>query len=282
MSQTETIAYQRVARVVSFLRERIGAFRPAAAVVLGSGLGSYAQSTDVHKEAEVPYSEIPDFPVSTVAGHAGKFIFATVAGVPVVLMQGRVHLYEGYSAADTVLPIRVLRLLGAQNLILTNAAGGIRPSFRPGDFMLIRDHISSFVPSPLRGENPAELGERFPDMTEVYSPALADSARKAAALLGISLQEGVYLQTPGPQYETPAEIRMMALLGADAVGMSTVCEAIAARHMGMHICGISCITNLAAGMNQASLSHAEVQKTADLVELQFSRLVTALIIDMVK
>ena len=194
-----------------------------------------------------------------------------------MLMQGRVHMYEGYSAADTVLPIRVLRMLGVSTLILTNAAGGMNPDFHPGDFMLIRDHISSFVPSPLRGANLEELGERFPDMTEVYSRDLIAIAKETATSLGIALQEGVYLQTPGPQYETPAEIRMMTLLGADAVGMSTVCEAIAAHHMGMRICGISCITNLAAGLNETALSHAEVQEAAGHVEQRFQRLMTALI-----
>lgn len=269
--------YNRLSRVESYVKKVAGAFRPAVAVVLGSGLGNYAKSESVVSKFELPYSEIPGFPVSTVPGHAGKFIFSSIEGVPVVLMQGRVHMYEGYSAADTVLPIRVLRMLGASTLILTNAAGGINPDFHPGDFMLIRDHISSFVPSPLRGANLEALGERFPDMTEVYSHNLIAIAKETATSLGIVLQEGVYLQSPGPQYETPAEIRMMTLLGADAVGMSTACEAIAAHHMGMRICGISCITNLAAGLNKTTLSHAEVQKTADHAEQHFQRLMTALI-----
>lgn len=258
--------YNRILRVESYVKKVAGAFRPKVAVVLGSGLGNYGESESVTSKFELPYSEIPGFPVSTVPGHAGKFIFSSIEGVPVVLMQGRVHMYEGYSAADTVLPIRVLRMLGVSTLILTNAAGGMNPDFHPGDFMLIRDHISSFVPSPLRGANLEELGERFPDMTEVYSRDLIAIAKETATSLGIALQEGVYLQTPGPQYETPAEIRMMTLLGADAVGMSTVCEAIAAHHMGMRICGISCITNLAAGLNETALSHAEVQEAAGHVE----------------
>ncbi len=269
--------YNRILRVESYVKKVAGAFRPKVAVVLGSGLGNYGKSESVTSKFELPYSEIPGFPVSTVPGHAGKFIFSSIEGVPVVLMQGRVHMYEGYSAADTVLPIRVLRMLGASTLILTNAAGGMNPDFHPGDFMLIRDHISSFVPSPLRGANLEELGERFPDMTEVYSRDLIAIAKETATSLGIALQEGVYLQTPGPQYETPAEIRMMTLLGADAVGMSTVCEAIAAHHMGMRICGISCITNLAAGLNETTLSHAEVQEAAGHVEQRFQRLMTALI-----
>ena len=269
--------YNRILRVESYVKKVAGAFRPKVAVVLGSGLGNYGESESVTSKFELPYSEIPGFPVSTVPGHAGKFIFSSIEGVPVVLMQGRVHMYEGYSAADTVLPIRVLRMLGVSTLILTNAAGGMNPDFHPGDFMLIRDHISSFVPSPLRGANLEELGERFPDMTEVYSRDLIAIAKETATSLGIALQEGVYLQTPGPQYETPAEIRMMTLLGADAVGMSTVCEAIAAHHMGMRICGISCSTNLAAGLNETALSHAEVQEAAGHVEQRFQRLMTALI-----
>lgn len=269
--------YNRILRVESYVKKVAGVFRPKVAVVLGSGLGNYGESESVTSKFELPYSEIPGFPVSTVPGHAGKFIFSSIEGVPVVLMQGRVHMYEGYSAADTVLPIRVLRMLGVSTLILTNAAGGMNPDFHPGDFMLIRDHISSFVPSPLRGANLEELGERFPDMTEVYSRDLIAIAKETATSLGIALQEGVYLQTPGPQYETPAEIRMMTLLGADAVGMSTVCEAIAAHHMGMRICGISCITNLAAGLNETALSHAEVQEAAGHVEQRFQRLMTALI-----
>ena len=269
--------YNRILRVESYVKKVAGAFRPKVAVVLGSGLGNYGESESVTSKFELPYSEIPGFPVSTVPGHAGKFIFSSIEGVPVVLMQGRVHMYEGYSAADTVLPIRVLRMLGVSTLILTNAAGGMNPDFHPGDFMLIRDHISSFIPSPLRGANLEELGDRFPDMTEVYSRDLIAIAKETATSLGIALQEGVYLQTPGPQYETPAEIRMMTLLGADAVGMSTVCEAIAAHHMGMRICGISCITNLAAGLNETALSHAEVQEAAGHVEQRFQRLMTALI-----
>jgi len=273
--------YRRVCEAAAYLQERLGAFRPAVAVVLGSGLGNYADSGAIDKIFEIPYAGIPEFPVSTVPGHKGKFVFGFIRNVPAVLMQGRVHMYEGYSAEEAVLPIRVMHLTGAKRLILTNAAGGIHPDFSPGDLMLIRDHISSFVPSPLRGENLEELGVRFPDMTEVYSRALIDLAKQTAAELGIALREGVYLQTPGPQYETPAEIRMMASFGADAVGMSTVCEAIAARHMDMEVCGFSCITNLAAGRNPAALSHAEVQKAADQAEQRFEQLLTAFIVKLI-
>lgn len=269
--------YQRIQNAAEYVQSKIGSFRPAVAAVLGSGLGAYAESGAVQKLFEISYADIPDFPVSTVPGHAGKFVFGYVGGIPAALMAGRVHQYEGYSAADTVLPIRILHLAGASALLLTNAAGGINRTFRPGDLMLIRDQISCFVPSPLRGENVEALGPRFPDMTEIYSARFCDIAKTAAQKLGFSLQEGVYLQVPGPQYETPAEIRMMGLLGADAVGMSTACEAIAARHMGMEVCGISCITNPAAGLGGEPLSHEEVQRNADLAALRFRSLLTELL-----
>ena len=226
---------------------------------------------------EIPYSQIPGMPTSTVKGHAGKFVFGYVDGIPVMFMQGRIHLYEGYSPQDAVLPIRIAKLLGAGKVILTNAAGGINTSFKPGDFMLITDHISCFVPSSLKGENMEELGTRFPDMSEVYSLRMQAEAEKACEKLGIELKKGVYLQTPGPQYETPTEIRMMRTLGADAVGMSTVIEAIAASHAGMEICAVSCITNMAAGILPQKLSHEEVQVIADKSEKNFKRIMTELI-----
>ena len=272
--------YRRAEAAAQYIKKQIGPFQPRIAAVLGSGLGNYADSGQMDVQFQVPYREIPDFPVSTVSGHAGQFLFGHVRGVPVALMQGRVHQYEGYSAADTVLPVRVLKLLGADCLILTNAAGGIHPAFCPGDFMLIRDHIATFVPSPLKGENPEELGARFPDMTEVYSHNLIRVAKGAARGIGVPLQEGVYLQTAGPQYETPAEIRMMSLFGADAVGMSTACEAIAARHMDMQVCGISCITNKASGLGGTALSHEEVQKIADQTAGRFQELMTELIAEI--
>ena len=192
-------------------------------------------------------------------------------------MQGRVHYYEGYPMQDVVLPTRLMGMMGAKKLLLTNAAGGVNPSFRPGDFMLIKDHITTAVPSPLIGPNIEELGTRFPDMSEVYSKKLQDIIRKSAKDCGIPLQEGVYVQLTGPNYETPAEIRMVRSWGADAVGMSTACEAMAARHMGMEVCGISCITNMAAGVSNAKLNHAEVQETADRVAKDFEKLVTDVI-----
>lgn len=247
-------------------------FVPDAAIVLGSGLGDYAEN--IRTVCEVPYEEIEGFPVSTVPGHAGKFLFGWIDSVPVVCMKGRVHYYEGYDISDVVLPVRLMGLLGAKILFLTNAAGGINASFRPGDLMLIRDHIALFAPNPLIGPNLEELGTRFPDMSAVYDPKLQDAIRKAADENGIFLREGVYAQLTGPSFESPADIRALRTLGADAVGMSTVVEAIAARHMGMRVCGISCISNLAAGMTAEPLSHQEVQEAADKAAPAFQKLVT--------
>lgn len=246
-------------------------FVPKIGLVLGSGLGGLADEMDV--VCEIPYSEISGFPVSTVSGHAGKFFFGYIENVPCVVMQGRVHYYEGYDIHDVVLPIRIMGLLGADILFLTNAAGGIRRDFSKGCLMVIEDHISSLVPSPLVGPNIEELGVRFPDMSCVYDKELRSVIKNSARELSIKVEEGIYIQTSGPNYETPAEIRAYALLGADAVGMSTACEAMAARHMGLRICGISCITNMAAGISDAPLSHAEVKETAYRVAKEFASLV---------
>lgn len=250
-------------------------FEPLMAVVLGSGLGGYASKMEVL--CEIPYSEIDGFPVSTVQGHDGRFLFGYVEGVPIVAMKGRVHFYEGYEIDDVVLPIRTMGLLGAKYILLTNAAGGIDLDFEPGDLMLIEDHISSFIRSPLIGENIEELGVRFPDMSRVYDLELCDCIRRAASSEGIDIKEGTYLQTSGPQFETPTEIKMFRTLGASAVGMSTVVEAIAAHHMGLRVCGISCISNMAAGILDQPLTHSEVQITADKVAHKFERLVSGLI-----
>ena len=219
----------------------------------------------------IDYSSIEGFPVSTVAGHKGRFVFGYVENVPVVIMQGRVHYYEGYDMADVVLPIRLMYMLGAKTLILTNAAGGIDPSLCPGDLMLITDQISSFVPSPLRGANMEQLGPRFPDMSCIYDKSLGQILEKTAAALDMPLKKGIYLQMGGPNYESPAEVRMCKTLGADAVGMSTACEAVAANHMGMKICGISCISNMASGISEKPLSHEEVQEMADQTAPRFKR-----------
>lgn len=263
-------AYALLEKWVRAVRE-VTNFTPEIGIVLGSGLGDFARLVD--RKAEVSYASLPGFPVSTVAGHAGKLIFGYVRAVPVVVMQGRVHYYEGYSMNEVVAPIRLMGLLGAKKLLLTNAAGGVNTSFTPGDLMLITDHISAFVPSPLRGENPQELGPRFPDMSRVYDIEMGRAVLEAGEKLGESLQQGVYLQWQGPNYETPAEIRMFRTLGADAVGMSTVCEAIAARHMGLRVCAVSCITNMACGILPQPLSHEEVQQTADRVKDKFQALV---------
>lgn len=247
-------------------------FVPEVAIVLGSGLGDYAESIRV--ECELPYSEIDGFPVSTVLGHAGKFIFGYIDEIPVVCMKGRVHYYEGYPISDVVLPTRLMKLMGAKILFLTNAAGGVNTSFHAGDLMLIKDQISVFAPNPLIGANIDELGVRFPDMSTVYDAELQQIIRRTAGENGIFLQEGVYAQLTGPSFESPAEIRMLRTLGCDAVGMSTVVEAIAANHMGMKICGISCICNLAAGMTATPLSHEEVQAAADQAAPNFKKLVT--------
>ncbi len=268
---------QKLRTCLSSVREKTD-FRPRVGLILGSGLGDYADH--IRTAATVDYGEITGFPTSTVKGHKGRFVFGYVGEVPVVIMQGRVHYYEGYPMGDVVLPTRLMGLMGAEKLVLTNAAGGCNPAFHPGDLMLITDHITVGVPSPLIGPNLEELGPRFPDMSQVYGRRLQDVARAAARKNGIPLQEGVYVQLTGPNYETPAEVRLCRSWGGDAIGMSTACEAMAARHMGMEVCGISCITNLAAGMSQEALDHSEVQKTADLVAQSFRKLLTDIVLSM--
>lgn len=263
--------YEKLLRCYESVRSRID-FEPKVAIVLGSGLGNYADNIRV--EAELDYHEIEGFPVSTVPGHAGKFIFGYVADVPVVCMKGRVHYYEGYPISDVVLPVRLMKLMGAKILFLTNASGGINPSFSAGDFMMLKDHVSLWAPNPLIGANIDELGVRFPDMSHVYDPKLQEILRETAAECGIRLQEGVYAQLTGPSFESPAEIQLLHRLGVDAVGMSTVVEAIAANHMGMKICCISCVSNLAAGMTDNPLTHEEVQEAANVAAPKFTRLVS--------
>ncbi len=250
-------------------------FQPRVGLILGSGLGNYARNMKV--ECEIPYGDIPDFPVSTVAGHDGRFLFGFIGDVPAVVMKGRVHFYEGYTPQEVVLPIRVMKLLGIEVLFLTNASGGINRNFQVGDFMMITDQISNFVPSPLIGENVSELGLRFTDMTNIYDLELQELIRKTSAEEGIPIQEGVYVQTSGPNYESPAEIRMFAALGADAVGMSTAGEALAARHADIRVCGISCVSNMASGISKEKLKHEDVQIAADKRAKDFERLVTQII-----
>lgn len=253
-------------------------FKPRVALVLGSGLGGFADEVAV--EAVIPYASIENFPLSTAPGHKGAFVFAKIGTVPVVIMQGRIHFYEGYPMTDVVLPIRLMKLMGAEMLFLTNAAGGVNKDFKAGDFMVLTDHITCFVPSPLIGQNIKSLGVRFPDMTHVYTPELQECIYAVSKDLGIPVKRGVYLQFTGPAYETPEEVRLAAKLGADAVGMSTAVEAVAARHAGMKICGISCISNLAAGISETLLSEEEVLEAGKAAAPLFKKLVTESIIRM--
>ncbi len=246
---------------------------PVLGVVLGSGLGAWAERLD--GAMAIPYSELPGMPVSTVQGHAGKLWLGRANGVPVACLQGRVHMYEGHEPERAVFGARLLARLGARAVLLTNAAGGLSPWFAPGDLMLIRDHLNLMFKNPLIGPNEIALGPRFPDMTTTYDPALATATREAAVELGVRLHEGVYAGLLGPSYETPAEIRMLRTFGADAVGMSTVPEAIALRHMRVPVTGISCITNLAAGISPHELSHAEVEEAANQAKPRFVALVSA-------
>ena len=262
--------YERLEKCYECFKSKID-FVPDVALVLGSGLGDYADG--IKTEATLDYREIEGFPISTVLGHKGRFVFGYVGDVKVVIMQGRVHYYEGYKMEDVVLPIRLMKLMGAKILFLTNAAGGVNFDYHAGDFMLISDQIC-MAPSPLIGENADELGVRFPDMSNIYDRDLREIVRNTAKELEIPLQEGVYIQLTGPNYESPAEIRMVRTLGADAVGMSTACEAIAANHAGMKVVGISCISNMACGITDKPLTHAEVQETADRAAPLFKRLVT--------
>lgn len=263
--------YAKLEKCLKSVRERTD-FIPKVAIVLGSGLGDYAN--DIKVECEIDYHDIEGFPVSTVPGHAGKFIFGYVGEVPVVCMKGRVHYYEGYPISDVVLPTRLMKLMGAEILFLTNASGGLNTSFCAGDFMMLTDHIACFAPNPLIGQNIDELGTRFPDMTHVYDEDLRNIIEATAKENNIKLQKGVYAQLTGPSFESPAEIRMLRTLGVDAVGMSTVVESIAANHMGMKICCISCVCNLAAGMTMNPLTHDEVQAAANEAAPKFKKLVT--------
>ena len=270
-----TKVYEKLQRCYKSIEDKIP-FRPRLALVLGSGLGDYAERIEI--EASIDYREITDFPVSTVSGHKGRFVFGHIGSVPVVIMQGRVHYYEGYAMEDVVLPARLMHLMGAEILFLTNACGSANPAYQAGDFMLLTDHILYSVPNPLIGENAEELGLRFPDMSEVYDSALRKEILAVAKEQGLSIREGVYMQFSGPSFETPAEVRMAHILGADAVGMSTACEAVAGRHSGMRICGISCISNLGAGLSEEPLSDEDVKVVASRVAPLFKKLVTEVII----
>ena len=270
---------ERLKKALAAVRQKTD-FVPEVAVVLGSGLGGFADI--IRQVAIVEYKDIPGMPVSTAPGHIGRFVFGYVEETPVVVMQGRVHLYEGYDPKDVVMPIRLMGLMGAKGLFLTNASGGNRMDLTAGTLMLITDHISCLVPSPLRGENLDELGPRFPDMSDIYDPKLRAIVRKAAEEHSIRLPEGVYIQTPGPNYESPAEIRMYASWGADAVGMSTAVEAMAARHMGLRCCGVSCVANLSAGLSATPLTGEEVIEEANKAAPVFQKLLWTSLAEMHK
>ncbi len=260
------------------LRRRIGEFRPRVLMILGSGLGFLGDL--VEEPVAVPYGEIPHFPVSTAPGHQGRMVFGRLRGVEVAVMQGRTHHYEGYSYQAVAYGVRVARLLGAERLIVTNAAGCVNTAWRAGELMLITDHIKIFMESPLRGENLDQFGPRFPDSSHLYTPALGELARRKAGELGVTLREGVYMYFPGPQYETPAEVRFARLAGADAVGMSTAPEVIVAGHCGMEVLGFTLLSNMAAGILDQPLSEDEVLEAAGAAREHFSALVLACLEEM--
>ncbi len=258
----------------SYVRQQLGERQPRIAIILGSGLGDLADS--LTESIYIPYGEIPHFPLSTVAGHKGRFVAGKLGQQEVLCMQGRFHYYEGYDLKQVTLPVRVMKLLGIETLLVTNAAGGVNASYHPGDLMLIEDHLNLTGENPLIGENLEEFGLRFFDMTVAYDRQYRDLAQQIAAVMGLPLQHGVYAWLTGPNFETPAEIRYLQTIGADAVGMSTVPEVLVARHCGIRVCGISCITNMAAGIGEGLLSHEEVNETADRVRERFIHFITAL------
>lgn len=261
----------RLEHAAAWLQTKTNA-RPKTGLILGSGLGDFCDLLE--NATEVPFSDIPDFPAATVAGHTGAFLFGTYQGTPVAVLRGRIHCYEGYTPQEVVMPVRLMAMLGVKTVILTNAAGGVNKAYKPGALMLLEDHINFCGANPLTGPNLDQLGPRFPDMSDVYCRQLRERVQELALAEQIPLEQGIYLMYGGPSYETPAEIRAFRTLGADAVGMSTVPEAIAANHCGMHVLGISCITNMAAGILPQKLSHAEVVEAAALAKPRFIRLLT--------
>lgn len=266
--------YERICACVEDIR-KLTSFQPEIALVLGSGLGDVADSIEI--ETIIDYKQISNFPISTVDSHKGRFVLGRLGERNVICMQGRVHYYEGYSMQDVVLPIRVMGMLGVKKLLLTNASGGINETFQAGDFMMITGHIPTFIPNPLIGANIDELGCRFPGMDQVYDLMMQESIRKAAMEASVELKEGKYVQLTGPSFETPEEISFLRMIKADAVGMSTVCEAIAAVHMGMKVAGISCVSNMAAGMNQKPLSADDVNETTNRIHDSFVRFIRTVV-----
>ncbi len=266
--------YDQINESVDFIKRR-SALLPEIGVVLGSGLGEFADT--LHDKTVISYEEIPHFKKVSVKGHAGRLVIGKINNRAIAVMQGRYHYYEGHDISEVVFPIRVLCSLGIKKILLTNAAGGISPMLIPGDLMIIRDHINMMGINPLRGETDERLGPRFPDMSQVYDNGLFDIIADGMQALGLGVKKGVYLALSGPSYETPAEIKMFSVLGADVVGMSTVPEAIVARHMGVTVAGISCISNLAAGISKTPLNHEEVTETANRVKDHFIKLLTTII-----
>ncbi len=271
---------EEIDRACASVLEVLPGAAPRVGMILGSGLGSFADTLEGARK--ISFARIPGFASSTVVGHAGNLVYGTAHGLPVLAMQGRIHYYEGHEIARVIFPARVMIALGCRTLIVTNAAGGLDPAMTPGDLVILRDHLNLLGVSPLRGPNEDTLGPRFPDMSEVYDHSLRAIALEAGHAVGLKLREGVYAALPGPSYETPAEIRMLRALGADLVGMSTVPEAIAARHMGARVLGLSCVTNLAAGISPHVLSHDEVTETAARVRTQFERLLGAILAHVAK
>ncbi len=263
---------EQVQLLADRLRRDVRFHQPSIAVVLGSGLGALAEGEAL---STIPYGDLEGFPVPTVSGHTGRIVFRRFGNQTAILFQGRFHYYEGHGMDVVTLFPRLARLLGVKLYVVTNAAGGLNPDFQPGDLMVIRDHLNLMGTNPLIGPNHEEMGPRFPDMTDAYDPALRESLKQTGRKLGLQLKEGVYAGLTGPSYETPAEIRMLHALGADAVGMSTVPEVIVARHAGLKVCGISCITNLAAGVSEQPLDHAEVLETGRQVQYDFANLIQA-------
>lgn len=264
--------FEQLQETAAAIRARAPGFSPKVGIILGSGLGEFADGFE--DKVSIPYADLPNFPTSSVPGHAGRLVLGKVGGEPAVAMQGRVHYYEGFTPAQVAFPARVLCSLGIQALVVTNAAGGINLDFAPGDLMVITDHLNLSGWNALTGHNDERVGPRFPDMSSAYNPTLRELLFEAAKKRGVSLRQGVYAILSGPSYETPAEIRMLRTLGADAVGMSTVPEVIAAAHMGVPVAGVSCITNLAAGIGHKPLSHGEVAETANRVKDVFSSLLS--------
>jgi len=271
---TEQEMMEKLSETRRYIIERVN-IQPQVGIILGSGLGGFVEL--IEDKVILPYKEIPNFPISTVDGHKGQLVFGKVLGKPVMAMQGRFHYYEGYSMQEVTFPVRVMQVLGVTGLIVTNAAGGINPAFRPGDLVLIKDHINLIGDNPLRGANLIALGPRFPDLSEAYDLEWRQKALTVAREVGVYPQEGVYAAMSGPSYESPAEIRFLRTIGADLVGMSTVPEVIVANHGGMRVLGVSCVTNMAAGILSQRLSHAEVMETAERIEKQFVRYVQALV-----